>query len=409
FKIIQPCRRHQRPWSVQLDERAEYQPFPWLCEGLTSISLAATVEDASELWEWDVDPIRRGLLGALPFMPTVLSEWLLSYAFDPGPESRAHAGSSGRAVGLSDVQRLRDAYEAFSEMDHRYGGGLVRPAVVGFLNDQVKPLLNGTYTDEVGSQLMTAASTLTHLAAWEAYDMNMHGLAQAHYGQSLRLAKAADDRLTASWTLKWMAQQAIDLKRPDEAVRLARAAQKTIGRTTPRVRAFLLLREARATALGVELAETPNRHDIRRVHRLLRETEEAFAKAEDGHEEPPWAAFDYDYAELSAEAGYVWLMIGEHQRARANAEIALEHFDAASYARSRQLNLIHRGEALLGEGELDEAITSVRQAVPVVATLSSARLVTRVRNFDQSLTRYAKEPAVKEWRDYLRSVSFATT
>lgn len=389
-----------------LDERAEYQPFPWLCEGLTSISLAATVEDASELWEWDVDPIRRGLLGALPFMPGVLSEWLLSYTLDPGVESRAHSSSNGRTVGLSDVQRVRDAYDAFNVMDRQHGSGLVRPAIVAFMDGQLKPLLNGTYTDEVGGQLMTAAATMSYLAGWTAYDLHRHGLAQAHYGQALRLAKAADDPLIAAWTLHWMSCQAIDLKKPDEAVRLCRAALNTAREANAHTRAFLLIREARATALGVELADTPDRYTIHRVEKLIAEAEDTFAKATDANDIPHWES-DRGIAEFSSEVGWTWRLIGEHKRSEANIDLSLRTGNPA-HVRGHHLVLVHRGEALLRQGELEEAIACARPAVQVAATLPSARPAALVRDFDRHLNPYAKEPVVKEWRDYLRSVSLAT-
>ncbi|MEU6040480.1 helix-turn-helix transcriptional regulator [Actinomadura sp. NPDC047616] len=389
-----------------LDEHAEYQPFPWLCEGVTRISLAATVEDASELWEWDVDPIRRGLLSALPFMPAVLSEWLLSYTLDPGVESRAHSSSNGRTVGLSDVQRVRDAYDAFNVMDRHHGSGLVRPAVVAFMDSQLKPLLNGGYTDEVGGQLMTAAATMSYLAGWTAYDLHQHGLAQAHYGQALRLAKAADDPLIAAWTLHWMACQAIDLKKPDEAVRLTRAAQNAARQANPRIRAFLILREARGTALGVDLADTPDRHTTRRVEKLIAEAEKTFAKATGGDGIPHWAS-DQGIAEFSSEVGWTWRLIGEHKRAEASIDVSLRTGDPA-HVRGHHLTLVHRGEALLRQGELEEAIACARPAVHVAVTLPSARPAALVRDFDRHLDAHAGEPVVKEWRDYLRTVPFTT-
>src|SRR5262249_19694093 len=155
---------------------------------------------------------------------------------------------------------------AFSQMDHRFGGGMIRPAIVDYLHTQVTPLLNGRYGDAIGAQLMVAAAHVTHLAGWSAYDVGREGLAQLHYGQALRLAKAGDAQLFGSHVLADLAQQAIDMRHPQSAVRLARAARDAGERAhaCPRVMAMLLLREARATALGVSMTEAGDPHTAAR-------------------------------------------------------------------------------------------------------------------------------------------------
>lgn len=386
-----------------IDERAEGQCMPWLSVGKEPCSLAATVEAVGELWKWDADPSRRDVLMALPFVPAVLSEWLLSWGLDPGADDRSRS-APGRSVGIEDVHRLREAVDAFATMDHQYGGGLVRPAITDYLHNEVAPLLKGTYSDDIGGQLMTASALMTGLAGWEAYDLSRNGLAQAHYGQALRLAKAADDPLTSAWVLTMLAQQAIDLKHPGPAVRLARAgrfAGQHAG-ACPRVRAQLLLREARATALTTELADTPDPYTAARVERLLGEVDEVFAKASASDDEPDWV-HDLGRAEISAEAGCAWRMIGQYKRAEEHADMALRGFDARR-TRSRQFNLIHRAEALLGQGELDAAVASARQAVPMATALTSTRSLKMVRSFDRRLNAYAGESPTQEWREYLRTV-----
>jgi transcriptional regulator with XRE-family HTH domain len=376
---------------------------PWLASQLTHPAVADTVEAASHLWRWNVDPSRRALLASLPFVPEALHEWAFSITLDPSPDSRAHCGS-GRAVGVGDVHRLYDAVDAFVTMDHQFGGKLTRPAVCHFLDSEVTPLLQGRYSDEVGSQLMSAAASMTALAGWEAYDLAEHGLAQAHYGQALALAKAADDPLTLAWILATVSQQACDLHEPRLAVRLARAAQAVSHHSTssPRVRAMLLVREARALAVGVDLSTTPDLHTVARVERLLGAAEDSFAAAAPGDHDPRWAS-DTSRAELTAEAGFVRRMIGHHQRAADDAQTALEGFDPR-FVRSRQFNLIHRGRALLELGELDAALDIARQALPLSINQRSARSLSLVKSFNQCLTPHDREPVVIDWREHLRTV-----
>lgn len=386
---------------------AESEPLPWQTAGIDQPTLAATLESTDELWRWDLEPSRRRFLMSLPFVPGFLTEWLLSWQLDPAVDTRAHEGK-GRAVGLEDVHRVRDVIDKFAMMDHLFGGGYVRPTVVDFLHHQMDPLLRGTYTDEVGSQLLTAAATMTGMAGWEAYDLSLHGLAQGYYGQALKLAKAADDPLTSAWILSVMSQQAIDLHQAGWAVRLARAAYQAgeQAEASPRARAGLLLREARATALSVELSDTPDPHTASRVARLLAEVETTYARAQADDDESEWVSApwinDLHEPELAAEAGCAWRMIGDYRRAQDCADIALAGFGTGQ-PRSAQFNQIHRAQALLGMNEVEEAINSARRAVPMASALTSARSVALVSEFDRELTPHTAEPSVREWREYLRA------
>lgn len=380
------------------------QPLlPWLSPELGHLPLAATLETAAELWRWDVgaDPARRRLLAALPFVPSVLGEWLLAWAYDPPEMTRARNGA-GRSVGAEDVCRINEAQQAFEQMDHQFGGGLVRPAVVDYLNSQVAPLLAGRYSDDVGGQLMTAAAGMTQLAGWEAYDLGRNGLAEAHFGQALRLAKAAGDPLTAAWVLATLAQQACDLRHPAAAVRLARAARHagSQAHACARVQAVLLVREARATALGVDMAETFDAHTAQRVHGLIGRAERAYAAAKPGEDDEPAWVWDMVPAELAAEIGCCWRLIGEHDRARSCAQRAVRGL-GSQFPRSVQFNTVHLAQALAAKGELDAALEHARAAVPMARALSSHRPLALIRQFDAELDPRADERRVREWRSYM--------
>lgn len=383
-----------------LDGSATPAAWPW--QGPWTGGTAATVEVASEVWRWDVHPSRRHVLAALPFLPAAFNEWLLAWSLDPGAVTRAHDGGGGR-VGMADVHRVLDAVEAFGAMDNRFGGGLVRPAVVDYLHSQVAPLLRGRYSDEVGAALMTAAASMTALAGWEAYDLLQHGLAQLHYGQALRLTKVADDPLTAAWVLALLAQQAIDREEPTWAIRLARAASQAGDQAdaSPRVRTTLLLREARATALAVQLAETRDGHAVQRVQRLIGQAEQTMGHVSSDDNDPVWVR-DLCAAEVAAEAGCAWRMIGHHRQAAANAERALAGFGTA-FPRATGLNHVHRAQALLQLGELHAALDSARTALPAINGLTSRRSVALLRSFDSDLTAHRREPAVRQWRQMLRT------
>ena len=248
---------------------------------------------------------------------------------------------------------------------------------------------------------MTAAASMTALAGWEAYDLLQHGLAQRHYGQALSLAKRADEPLTAAWVLSMLSQLAIDCQDPVLAKRLARAAVQAGERAdaTPRTRAGLLLREARATALGVQLADTHDAHDARRVQLLLAQVDREMDRARDGDDDPVWT-LDLGPAEVAAEAGCAWHMLGEHDRAAEYAEYAIKRF-GPQFPRSRQFNFVHRAQALAAMGELDAALDSAKTAVSAANGLSSRRSAQLLQAFTASLP--GTEQRVREWREQMRT------
>ncbi|MEV6984690.1 helix-turn-helix transcriptional regulator [Sphaerisporangium sp. NPDC051017] len=362
-------------------------------------SPAATVRTAEHLWRCDMDLSRRHILAALPFAPAAFGEWLSAWTYDTRVVSAAHAGP-GQAVGLADVTRIEEARQALTQMDHRYGSGLVRPAVVDYLNTKVAPLLGGRYDDHTGARLMTAAAGMTAFAGWTAFDLGRQGQAQYYYGQALHLARAANDSLTAAWVFSTMAFQAIHLEQPRWAIRLSRASVDAARRAqaSPRVMARLYSREAWATALQVKLAETPDGQSIKRVHHLLSEVEQQYARGTT-HRDPSWVEW-FEATEPVAEAGIAWNLIGEHQRGAACAEAVLKEYTERRN-RSAQLSRVSAAEAYLGMGELEQALDSAGKSLSMAKTLTSSRSLERLYRFDKHLTPYANTIHVREFRAHL--------
>ncbi|WSA14036.1 hypothetical protein OHB15_30615 [Streptosporangium subroseum] len=373
----------------------------WLVPDFSDLSLAATVEAAGRLWRCDVDPDRRHLLAALPFVPAALGGWLSEWSYGVPNASAAYQGS-GAAVGLSDVRRIAEARQAFGEMDHQFGAGLVRPAVVDYLNTVVAPLLRGRYDDKVGAELMTAAATMTEMAGWTAFDLNHHGQAQQYFGQALKLAKAGDDALTGTLVLESMTHQALHLNQSAQAVWLTRAAVDTAHRVQapPCVTAMLLVEEAWAAALHAKPAETGDTYSARWVQQRLAEAERVHAQGSTDRD-PAWAAWN-DEPELTARIGMCWGLLGEHKRAADCAELAVRAF-AKKRPRSAQLNQVNAAEAYLGMGEVEQAVNSARAAIPMARSLTSVRSVERIRKFSDRLEPYGTTVQVREFRAYLDS------
>ena len=362
------------------------------------ISGAVTVESFEHLWRCDVDPSRRHTLTAIPFVPVALSEWL-SAVYDTPSTLLNHAGSS-TVVGRADVARINEAWQAFTLMDHQFGSGLVRPAIVDYLNTTVAPLLRGRYDSRVGAELMVAAAGMTWMAGWTAFDLTHHGQAQHYFGQALRLARAADDSLTVAWVLTTLARQAIYLENPKWGIRLSRAAIDTAreGQAPPRMMALLLIRHAWAVAIRANPTQTGDRNTAKQVELLISEAEEAYTRGATDRD-PAWIR-SWETVEMIAEIGCCWRLLGQYRRAAVCAETALTELDRHRI-RSVQFNCVNAAEAYLGMGDLEHAVASARGAIPLTKALTSARSTKYIYGFADQLKPYSKTIQVREFQAYL--------
>ncbi|NEB79066.1 regulator, partial [Streptomyces sp. SID14478] len=198
----------------------------------------------------------------------------------------------GQKVTGGDISALRSVSELFRALDHAYGGGHARQALVRYLEHEAEPMLRGTYGEQTGRRLFCAVADLTRLAGWTSYDIAAHGLAQRYFVQALRLSQAAGDRMYGSYVLVTMSRQAVYLGHGREAVQLARVAQQGVGPSAPPV-VQALLHAVEARGHGV-LGE------IRACTGSLVRAERALEAARAGDDVPHWARL-FDEAQLADE------------------------------------------------------------------------------------------------------------
>ncbi len=156
-------------------------------------------------------------------------------------------------VGGGEVAAVQAVGDLFRSLDHAYGGGHARLALVRYLEHEAEPMLRGGYGEALGRRLFGTVADLTRLAGWTSYDIGAHGLAQRYFVQALRLAQAAGDRVFGGYVLVTMSRQAVYLGHGREAVQLARVAQQGVGTGAPPVvQALLHAAEARGHGLLAE-------------------------------------------------------------------------------------------------------------------------------------------------------------
>jgi tetratricopeptide (TPR) repeat protein len=283
-----------------------------------------------------------------------------------------NAASGGALDGgpISDPMAIRLTTASLMQLDFQLGGGHTRSLLLHFFRQSVLPLLSTAHgRTERGRDLLSAASELTQMLGWSAYDSGRHGAAQHYFVQGLRLAREADDNLMGARLLSNLSHQANYLGRFEEAVKLARAAQAITGpRTSSAVTSMLMAMEARALA---SLGETSA------CAAVMAKAEKALDRQNEGAD-PPWISY-FDRVELAGEMAHCFRDL---RRATETARFALLAIDPRLTPPRTMafINMVSAAGALHA-GSLDEAIATARAAVEMAGSLRSSRWRMYVRQF----------------------------
>ncbi|SHL87841.1 regulator [Actinacidiphila paucisporea] len=388
------------------------------------LEYAATPGEAVDIVSglWRKDTGNQAELRKIAFSPAGLvvpsRDWLIGSADDtvtrrgavrvpaqirgtprPGRDLRPAAQGAAPAgrVGAGDIAALRSVGDLFRTLDHAYGGGHARQALVRYLEHEAEPMLRGSYGEVQGRRLFSCVADLTRLAGWTSYDIGAHGLAQRYFVQSLRLAQAAGDRVYGGYVLVTMSRQAVYLGHGREAVQLARVAQQGIGTgAPPAVQALTHAAEARGHGvLGESRACTA----------ALSQAERAFAAARPGDELPPWARF-FDEAQLADEFAHCHRDLQQHRAAVRQAEHSLR-LRAPGYARSRLFCRAVLASARLALGEVDAACALGTEVVRQAADMRSARAAEYARDFARRLDPHRDSAAARAFFTRADAAGFA--
>ncbi|WP_130797255.1 regulator [Streptomyces otsuchiensis] len=307
-----------------------------------------------------------------------------------GHRDRTERGP-GQRVTAGDIAALHSVADLFRKLDNAYGGGHARQALIRYLEHELEPLLRGSYSEQTGRRVFSAAADLTRLAGWTAYDIAAHGLAQRYFVQALRLAQAAGDRGYGSYVLVSMSRQAVYLGHGREAVQLARVAQQgTASSAPPAVQALLHAVEARGHGLLGE---------VRACTAALARAERAVEASRPGDEVPYWARF-FDEAQLADECGHCHRDLQQHRAAARHAERSLQ-LRGPAYARSRLFCRVVLATARLGLGELEQACALASEAAQQAAEMRSVRAHEYIQDFERRLEPYRDAAVVRSYRERL--------
>jgi len=150
-------------------------------------------------------------------------------------------------VGRAEVEDVRTIAREFAGWDNRYGGGLVREAVVAQLQYSVE-LLNARCSEPLRAELFSAVGHLAHVTGFMAFDAYAHDDARRMYRFALNCAQEAGDWHLRAKVLSSMARQAIWCGDPDTGLTFTESAMVRADRLTATERAMLHTGRSRALA-----------------------------------------------------------------------------------------------------------------------------------------------------------------
>ena len=347
---------------------------------------AATVATVADLWKADMQ--RRTMISSL-WVAAVLAEPIARWLVD-APDQVTHAGI--RRVGQADVDALWTMCEAFADADHQLGGGYARSTLIHYADRVVAPLLDGTYTETVGRGLFAASARLCDIAGFMCFDSGRQGLGQRYFIQALRTAKISDSGALGAHILADMSMQAHYQRHAREALALAEAAVTTArnaGSSSTLARCHAI--HARALALSGDAGGS---------QKALNEAEDALGRATPD-DEPFWIRF-FTAQQLATESMYAAADLGRSHDVRHHAAEALA---PANTMRRRQVlatatlassHLPAEGDASTAAADVDHACELLSSIVPVVGSLSSARVLTSINDVRRRLTAFPQRPAVQQ-------------
>ncbi|MFF8658170.1 sporulation protein [Streptomyces huasconensis] len=345
---------------------------------------ADAVRVATSFWSF---VNRRDFLTGPGFAVTAFTTPVTRWLVTPADEAADHKGS--KRVGRADLDELRDAAGEARRWDSKYGGGNWKAdSVTVCLKERAAPLLRGSFTDAVGRELFSVTGELSRLAGWTAFDVGRHDVAQRHFIQALRLARAGGNVELGCYVLTTMAMQSLLRGFASEAVDMAQGAfERAKGQAAPRVLAFTKLIEARAHA---------RERDARTASRALKTSEELLSRAEaSSGSEPAWIDF-YHHARLSADAAEVFRDLKNPKAALAwNQQAAA--MPSGVFTRSVGMRLAIVGTAHLQARDLDQGLEFGNRSVDILARVQSSRAKDYVREFNAALAPWRREPPVREF------------
>ncbi|HEY4019498.1 MAG TPA: helix-turn-helix domain-containing protein [Pseudonocardiaceae bacterium] len=275
-------------------------------------------------------------------------------------------------IGMTDVRQVEAATRALRALDHQYGGGFCRDAVVAQLS-WGQQMLTASATDQVRYRLFVALADLHNLAGWTSFDSGLVDAARNHFARGLELAKQGKNDPLVANILYRMGRVYLHQGANNDALKLFQlgqiAAQESGSELTV---AVLCANQAWAyAALG----------DERQALKLVGRTKDEFSRADKTNPDS-WVSF-FNEADLYGMIGTVHSVLAvEVDRKHTKYAIPALTRAGAGYgeemSRSKSFNQAALATNHLLEGDIDHGAKVGRYALEIAENLKSARVKDRM-------------------------------
>lgn len=214
------------------------------------------------------------------------------------------------------------------------------------------------------AQAVALAARFAESAAWLHEEVEQQLNAAAWTGRALELAYEAGDDVMVAWCLHRRSQQATGSGDPGQVIGLAEAARRDETALPTTARAALRVQQARGHAED---------HDHRAALSLLDRAHDWAGTNDDGDAREGLGAYCTD-AYIEVKRAECLMMLGRPRDAAQVYESAVPALPAV-YRRDQAAGLVGLAAACLADHRHDQAADALRTALPLAATVGSARLV----------------------------------
>ncbi|MGQ4617466.1 helix-turn-helix domain-containing protein [Nocardia sp. R7R-8] len=310
-------------------------------------------------------------------------------AITAGASTPSAAGSV--RIGASDVAEINATVNQIHELDLLVGGDRLCRVAANEVRYVGQLLDSGTYTDEVGGALTSAAAEMMTAAGWVHYDAGRLDDARRYYADAAQAATAAGDGIAVAHALgnasslltEWNGGTPAGTR---QAVQYAQAASRAaMSHGGPKLRSLMAIREADALGMqdpsGNKAAVTDA---LSRAYRAY-ESSRGF--------DPEWVYLPD--ALLSGMTGIMHMYLGEHTAASEQIRAAID--GSAAWPREQAEWQVQLGRNLVQAGDIAGGCQVLTDHYDAISQIGSTRVHQKLDTVATAVRPHARVPEVREF------------
>jgi transcriptional regulator with XRE-family HTH domain len=299
-------------------------------------------------------------------------------------------------IGMIDVKQVEATTRALGVLDHQFGGGTCRDAVIAQLS-WAQRLVDTSAKEEVRLRLFQALGNLHSLAGWASFDVGLRESARTYYATALEFAKEAGDPSLMANIMYRIGRIYLHDREANEALKwfqMGQLAAQNAG--SERAVALLCANEAWAYSIL--------RDDVM-AKKLLDRSQSELARS-DPNEEPGWFKF-YNDTEMHAMIGTVHFELADVEARHVDTAIPALRTALATQdsllVRSQTFCLSMLATSHLIQGDVDHGIQVGRKALMAASTVKSTRVTDRLKPLQVELAKFPTNPDSRELGHLIRA------